>query len=79
MAAFAADGFCGGTAHSRRKLIKGIRQRSAAGKIPRKQVVAQQHDIAGLGVGKHTAPGKVGIGILQTAGHGQKCRSDKGF
>ena len=77
MAAFAADGFCGGNAHS--KADQGDQAAQRSGKIPRKQVVAQQHDIAGLGVGKHTAPGKVGIGILQTAGHGQKCRSDKGF
>ena len=43
-----------------------IVQRGA--KIACKNMLAEQNDIAGLGVGKHFAPEQVGIGVLQAAG-----------
>ena len=43
------------------------------------QVGAEQHDIAGLGVGKHFAPEQIGIGVLQAAGQRKEHGGEKGF
>ena len=43
------------------------------------QVGTQQHDVAGLGVGKNLTPEQVGIGILQSAGQGQEHSREKGL
>lgn len=40
---------------------------------------AQQHDIAGLGIGKHLAPEQIGVGILQAAGQRKEHRRKKGL
>lgn len=45
-----------------------IVQRGA--KIACKNMLAEQNDIAGLGVGEYLSAGNISIGILQTAGHG---------
>ena len=47
--------------------------------VPGEQILAEQDDVARLGVGEHLAPGDVGIGILQPAGHGQKRRRQQGL
>ena len=38
---------------------------------------AQQHDIAGLGIGKHLAPEQIGVGVLQAAGQRKEHRRKK--
>ena len=43
------------------------------------QVGAQQHDVAGLGVGKHLPPAAVGVGVLEAAGDGQERGGDHGL
>ena len=45
-----------------------IVQRGA--EIAGKNMLAEQNDIAGLGVGEYLSAGNISIGILQTAGHG---------
>lgn len=45
-----------------------IVQRGA--EIAGKNMLAEQNDIAGLGVGEDLSAGNIGVGILQTAGHG---------
>jgi hypothetical protein len=40
---------------------------------------AQQHDIAGLCIGKHLAPEQIGVGILQAAGQRKEHRRKKGL
>ena len=42
-------------------------------------VGAQQHDIAGLGIGKHLAPEQIGIGVLQAAGQRKEHCRKKGL
>ena len=42
--------------------------------LPGKQMLAEQNDVARLGVGKHFAPEQIGVGVLQTAGERKKHR-----
>ena len=44
-----------------------------------KEVRAEQHDVARLGVGEHLAPAEVGIGILQAAGENDERGGQQGF
>ena len=36
--------------------------------LPSKGMDSHQHDVAGLGVGKHLAPEQIGVYVLQAAG-----------
>ena len=38
--------------------------------IAGKNMLAEQNDITSLGVGEDLSAGNIGVGILQTAGHG---------
>ena len=49
--------------------------------VPRtvKQICAEQHDVAGLAIGKYLVPAKVSIGVLEAAGQNDKGSSQHGF
>ena len=49
------------------------------GPVPGEQILAEQDDVARLGVGEHLAPGDIGVGVLQSAGQGQKRRRQQGL
>ena len=47
--------------------------------VPVHQVGTEQHDVAGLRVGKYLAAEQVGVGVLQAAGQGQEYGCKKRF
>ena len=58
---------------------KGDKIAQRRGPLAAEQAVAQQHDVARLGVGVHFAAEKVGISVLQAAGKGQKHGDEEGL
>ena len=46
---------------------------------PLKQIGAEQHNVAGLGVGKNAAPAEIGIGVLKAAGYDDEGGCQHGF
>lgn len=48
-------------------------------KITVKEAAGQKHQVACLGIGKHLAPDKIGIGILKAAGQRQKSNGPERF
>ena len=50
-----------------------------AGPVAGEQVLAQQHDISGLRIGKYLPSGDIGVGILQSPGDGEQGGGEKGL
>lgn len=48
-------------------------------KVVVKEILAEEYDIAGLGIGKHMPSGNISVYILQTTGYGQHGCGQKRF
>ena len=54
--------------HAQRKEAQGHKIMQHTPPLPGKGMDSHQHDIAGLGVGKHLTPEQIGVYVLQAAG-----------
>ena len=65
--------------HAQRKEAQGHKIMQHTPPLPGKGMDSHQHDVAGLGVGKHLAAPDVGVGILQPARKRKEHRRQEGL